>query len=487
MALNENGLIPYRFEDVEQLINNELLTNIDSSLDLSPDSLMGVLKDIFTLHETYIWELSQDVYDSTNVLSAEDQYLDNLVLLVGNVRQQPTRTRGEVWFQADEGFLLNEGDIVESIIGNSFLVERDTYVTSVDSLYCKIYIDTLLQSEDYTLSVDENVFRRESTPNQTEEEILTDLDSYLQAEASIDTNLVLNGSESYIEVEKVETAQTMELSGTSLLAFKDVITPSLVIAMETGAIVTKANTIANYVPAPDLVTVSNPTDLVTGKNLQTNIELRKETLSQYDEVSGGLQEVLTSTLLAIEDVISAKIIENRKYEVTSNLPVNSYKAIVYGGDNQLIGEALWENTPAGIQCFSDINGLNTVIVDILDFNSQSHIMYFTRPNIKYIWVYVDYTKYSEEVFTPSGEEIMREEIANYGNNLNIGEDVYPDRFYPTIYTNVNGVEESEIYFAITDDLNTPPTYPSDYTQDIISITDEEITNFSPTRVEVQEV
>lgn len=489
--LNASGLVPLRFENVEEALATAIQREFGGVVDLSVDALMGIYADVFGITETELWELSQGVYDSTNLLSAEAEMLDNLALLVGIVRLPATYTRGVLWIGADDGTVVPSGSLFQSVLGDYFLTQSAANITVASCLRTDVYINSVIQNESYTLTVNGNVYYRAPTAGQTQEQIFQFFYEELQADGAITTTLIGSGETQHLTIQKVDQASTMNISGTSYFGFRDVVCPVLVAAEVIGDIPANANTIRTYIPETSNLTlnfVTNPYDLVRGTAIETDEALRQRVISSYTAVAGSSPDSIQEAVAEISGVDSVKVVENITTTTNSRgMPPKSFQVIVHNGDDRLIAEAIWKKKPAGIHCYADRFSPLTISVDVLDYNSQSHLIRFIRPTTKYVWVYCEYTKYSEELFPESGELIMKEELANFGKSLGIGNDVIPDRFYPAVYRNVKGVDDLELYFAITSDLNTVPTYPADYTQSIITITDEQITNFSSTRVQTAQV
>ncbi len=485
--LDISGLRIDRFPEINNIIRNAIQQDFGANLDLSENSLIGVLTDVTSLTSSYVEELSSAVYNSSNITAAEGYLLDNLALIVGTVRLKATKTRGEVRFSGDDGALVKAGEKVQSIIGDVFSVIDEVEISSTKCVELKVRIDTLVEGGNYTLQAGEvgatNTYRRPSTPNQTKLEILTDFQTMLAADEELIPILVPE-DEPYLFVEKRNKTQNMSITGTSYFHFYDVSSPAIVEAEQYGDIAAEAGTITTYlgnISTPR--TVINPYSLVRGRNAETDEEFRIRVLNSYRMVAGGTPD---STLIAVRNVAgveSVKVVENRTTsENARGMPPKSYQVIVYGGNSQLIAETLWRNKPAGIHCYSDPFNPLTSVENIVDANGQTHKVSFLRPSTKFVYVHVDYNLYSEENFPSTGDLIIREELANYGQTLTIGQDVISDRFYPHIYRNVSGVEDANVYIAMTDSLNSPPVFPDDYVLTKLPISDEQITNFSTQRV-----
>lgn len=482
--LTQTGLVIDRYEDIDAALSTQLQNLFRNNLDLSDDSLAGIYQTILSFTEAEIWELFQAVYDSANLAAAEGVLLDNLCLLVGIVRQPATRTRGVAWLTADDGEVVVVGDKVYNVLGDEFVTVESVNITPTACVAVDVGFDYFVPNTDYTLELNGNVYRNQAA---TEEELLQLFLDDLALDGEVNVFL----KDGLLAVRSVDES-TFSLAGTTYFQFLNVTVPVICAAVNTGAIPANTGTIVRFEKAdgsPSTVSsVTNPQPFVIGSDTEDDVSLRARLIDSYNRVGGSSPDTITDALLGVQGVTSVKVVENVTDTLNSRgLPPKSYQVIVQGGDDLLIAETMWKHKPAGVLPYADPFSSRTTKVEFYDYNDQLQKIRFVRPQVKYIWLHVEYTRYAEEDFTPDGENIMKQVLANYGQTLGIGNDVVPKRFYPYVYKNVKGVDDLNIYFAVTDDLNTPPTYPADYSLNRIQISDEQVTNFAAGRVEVSQI
>ena len=484
--LTKYGLVIDRYEDITEEATAQIQNTFEEEVDLTADSLTGVYAAILALKESELWELLQAVYDSAYLASAEGVVLENLALLVGFVRKPATSSRGIAYITADDGEVVQRLDTITTVTGDEFYLEDTENVTPTACVSTKVKINHLSPSEDYTLEINGNVYVRSGN---TRKDILEALQEDLNLEGTVTTTLSYEGEdldENYYLYAASNTTTEFSLTGSSYFTFFDVTIPVVCTAVNTGAVPANAGTLKTYTAQADKTTVSNVvnlSDFSLGTDLETDVDLRTRLLAAYNQVAGSSVKSLYEGVAGVEGVTSVKVVENDTMSVNSRgMPPKSYQAIVQGGDETLVAEAIWDNKPAGYYCYADPFDSRTEYVEFLDYNEQTQKIRFVRPDTKYVWQRVTYTLYDEETFTDNGEEIIQQVLAEYGSTLGIGEDVIPKRFYSSVYKNLKGVEDLIIEMAITEDLNTPPNYPSDYTEDRLEISDEEVTSFASGRV-----
>lgn len=154
----------------------------------------------------------------------------------------------------------------------------------------------------------------------------------------------------------------------------------------------------------------------------------------------------------------------------------SFEAVVQGGTDEDVAEKIWETKPAGIQTFGNTS------FTITDSQGDPQVMNFSRPTPIYIWVTVDLTLYDEETFPNNGVTLVEQAIVDYGNTLQIGEDVLFQRVLCQIF-NVTGIASGSMQIAST--LNEGDS-PSFGTSDI-DIGENEIAIFSLNRTDAEVV
>jgi hypothetical protein len=96
---------------------------------------------------------------------------------------------------------------------------------------------------------------------------------------------------------------------------------------------------------------------------------------------------------------------------------------------------------------------------------------------------IDYTKYDEEAFSATGEQGIKDAALAYGNTLNIGVDVIPQRFFGNIFGNVQGL--SSLVIRISSSLDELSW--SSFTTSPIAVGRKENSSFDITRIVVNEV
>lgn len=190
-----------------------------------------------------------------------------------------------------------------------------------------------------------------------------------------------------------------------------------------------------------------------GRNLETDDELRIRRAATF-RLGNATDEAIKQALLnRVAGIISASVTSNRTLLVDSEgRPPKSFEAVVQGGENQEIGQVIWDTQPSGIQSFG-----NTLVV-VTDSEGESQNVWFTRPEFTYLWIRVIYSLYNEEVFPLDGEAQIASAVAAWSiGEYTMGMDVIPDRVKVPVYS-VPGIGPVTIEVSVTPSPAGPPTF-----------------------------
>lgn len=485
MQLTTDGFQKDRFYNIQEDINTQIQLDISEDIDLTANSLVNDLVSCYAVAENSAQSAALGVWDSIDVLTAEDIILDNLAIMVGYVRLNPTATTGTVNFTTKSGFVLDEDFIVTTKTGNPFTPVRSSAILTESCLDCRITVGSIFNNTEYLIVVQDQAYTYRTPASATALDILTQLSSLINSHGVLDS-VVVDGDVPYMQVDKKDKGSTMNIFGISYLNFDYVTAPVTVISSVLGVIPAAVGVITEI---PDravqgVYSVYNPQALTTGSQQETDQAFRQRIMEGFSSVSGGTPDSLYDTLITLNGVNSVKIKENTTRVTDSDfLPPNSFQAVIDGGNTDVIAKAIWENKPSGIQAWALADAPESVQVDILDYNSQKHFVQFRRPSTLYTYVVINYTLYDEELFTENGEAVMAESVALDVNALQIGQDIIPKRYYSGLYNTVSGLENIEIFVATTLDLLVPPVYPTDYVNVTVPVTDEQIPNLTAERVQ----
>ena len=172
----------------------------------------------------------------------------------------------------------------------------------------------------------------------------------------------------------------------------------------------------------------------------------------------------------------AVVIENVTGSVDAGgRPPKSFEAVITApntpDNNAEIGQVIWKDKPAGIETFGNSN------VTITDTTGTQRVVYYSRPAGQFIAVRVTYTLYNEESFPAEGNQLIQDAVVAYGNSISVGEDVIPKRFYGSIYTAVEGIDDLTVECQVLAASGDTPVGGS-WSEALIPVSDADVATFS---------
>ncbi len=195
-----------------------------------------------------------------------------------------------------------------------------------------------------------------------------------------------------------------------------------------------AGTITTIVnPLTGVTAVINALGTTGGADVETDESLR----ARYDEsISlGGASttSAIEAELLQVQNVVDARVTENVTMSTVDGVPAKAFEAMVYGGVNADIADAIYRTKAAGIQAFGDI------IVPITDDYGQVHNIGFSR--VAEITTYVNVTLTTDDDFPVDGMTTIETNIIKYIG----GTDADSTKYYglglgdDVVYTKIIGI------------------------------------------------
>lgn len=526
-GLNDNGLTIKRLPDIIAELEAALKLQFGNDLDLSENSLFGIINTIYAAANAENWELLQALYNAFIIDVASGKQLDDLAALLNLTRLKPTKSFGDLELFGVASTIVPTGTQFSDTLGNTYIsTEEGSLLLGTSRTPVNISgqggTGTVGDpSTTYQLTINGDLYSYqtlwpENNPDFIASKLAEKVPSGLTYKVETREegnpafiNEIINffdpafgfnrQSFSFINVINLDENNPITVSvniinstdplhestntpflgvGTKVSTFTDTVK---IEATTTGTISSNKNTINSIdTPVTGLVSVNNPEDIITGRDLETDEELRLR-FKESSSINGNTTvPSITARLQQVEGVSKAFVVENRTLqEDTKGRPAKSYECVVVGGTNEAIGEVIWNSKPAGIETYG------TTTVSLQDDQGNSQAVKFSRPDSIYIWVKVYYSKYSEEAFPTGGEDSMKSSTVTYGSSLDLGEDVIPTRFFGSIYSSTTGIGNLRVLIAKSSDPNTEPTLSS-FKAETITIESNEISAFTLDRVEIIE-
>ncbi|MCK4521364.1 MAG: baseplate J/gp47 family protein [Nanoarchaeota archaeon] len=290
-------------EDALRAVFGEI--NVDAA------SVFGQMIGVETKTQADIWELLEIIYHSMSPSSAEGVLLDNVCQYTGITRLAASKT--EV-----VGALI--GDSLTSVPAGTLVSVQETkeifettelkVIDKTDVLKTTIEIDDVAILYAYTVTIDGSPYVYVCNVL-TVEDVASNLVAVIDAgQDAVDVVDNLDGTFTLTIADK-RTSFSVDISPAHM-SYVNLGTPVDFIAQNTGSIICPANTMTVIeTPVAGLSSVVNLLDGATGRDQETDVELRIRRKESLKVVGAGSVEAIMARLSQeVEGVSTVRVIEN---------------------------------------------------------------------------------------------------------------------------------------------------------------------------------
>ena len=185
-----------------------------------------------------------------------------------------------------------------------------------------------------------------------------------------------------------------------------------------------------------ITAVTNPAAMTGGRERETDEQFRDRYYQSVDFAGGVNADAIAAEILQyVEGVYSAVCYENDTDETdSSGMPPHSVEAVVYGGLDSDVAQAIYRRKAAGIQTHG------TSSVEVIGNSGQTYNISFSRPSLVPVWIKITDLVVDEDRFPSGGMDQIKAALSEYigsdeTGGLSIGETVY----YVQLPQRINGV------------------------------------------------
>jgi uncharacterized phage protein gp47/JayE len=234
-------------------------------------------------------------------------------------------------------------------------------------------------------------------------------------------------------------------------------------AVETGAKDAVAGTLTQIdSPVYGWTSITNASDATTGRDEETDAELRIRREQSTQALGQNLVDSLFGQLLNLDGVEDAVVISNGTNTTDANgIPAHQFLSVVLGGVESDIVSAIWKNTPQGISSFGAVTAYAT------DDQGFPQTVKYSRPAEVPIYFAI-YLTVDSNIFESIDINTIKANIVTYGQaNFKISDNVIKSEFYCPI-NQTDGILNIDLRIG---------TAPTPTGTDNIEIDAEEIADF----------
>lgn len=446
MALTSTGLDRPRL--------NELKSDLDASLaealgpiNVGPDSLAGQMDGIHAEALDNIWECAQDTYDSMYPASAEGVSLDRAVSFLGLVRISDAPVIVTAAVYGAEGTVVPSNALAHADV--QYFNTSEVTITKNAVIDATVAIAAAFTAVTYTVTLGGVAYSYLSGAGATKLSIAKGL------KAVIGTAYTTSVSNDKLRISVLDGETPVPIDVTDNLLLDTIGSPAIFASIVSGA---------RELPIGALYYIDTPVygwyginNLLPGagsRDVESDVDLRLRHATASRATGSATVKAIRARLLAeVPGVTAVNIYENRTSGIVLSRPPHSFEAVVQGGVDQLVGNNIWENKPAGIETYGNVT------VNVEDDNGDLQATYFSRALNEYLWVRVTVDAlYPEEDLPANTEQAIIDAVLASASTLSVGEDVITQRFIGPIYSATTGIGLVTVETAITAAPGDTPAY-----------------------------
>ncbi|CEF89184.1 putative baseplate protein [Pseudomonas phage vB_PaeM_PAO1_Ab17] len=408
-------------------------------VDTSENSALGRMIGVVAPSVAELWEALQEVHDSFNPNVATGYALDNEVALSGIIRYAEEPTRAQVVFEGNYNIVVSSvGSVSSSVTLRQFRVITPVLMNLQQASGVAWRVTAVEAGHEYKIGY--------STDGGSNFVYATYTATATDTAASIQTMLGQRVSQSWTSFETQTDAknnynwarrrnrlQIVHFDLDPRITPIKVAKPGVVEDTQMGPSTQLPGTIDTIsVPILGWDSVYNPTNAVSGRFRETDVELRERWRNSKFYQAAAILEAMLDGMHQVPGVRDVTIIENdtNNHDSVHNVPPHAFTVITHGGDDSDIGKMIWQKKPTGIQAYGD------TVVQIADSQGKVHSIGFRRAEELEVQVNLNISAIAGQVLPGDVKEQVTAAILAYQDGLDkIGKEVV----YSRLYTPINSV------------------------------------------------
>lgn len=416
-------------EDVRTDMRDNIAGVFGASFDTTDGSAAGEVTAIFAAQVGELWEVTEQVANSTDRDSATGPALDSIGALTGTIRNS-----------------AESSTVVATLTGDPLTVITTAFRAATAST--------------------------EAPFAATESTVLVALDAWVLSTAYDVDDQVTNGGNAYV----CTVAGTSDSSGgptTESTAIPDNTVTWAFLGNGTGAVAATLTAVDSGVvvaavrdltviqtPVTGLLSVTNLVEAIAGNDVESDPDYRVRQVEELALQGSHTAAAIRAELLELDGVVAAHVFMNLTDTTDGDgVPPHAVEALVQGGDTQEIVDLLGREIVTGIVSFGNTSGSTT------DSEGTTFTVNFSRPGEILVYVRETLTKVAA---TYLGDDAAKTAIVAYGDteqvigkdvvSSSVGAAVLPVKIGGVVVAGVTGVIKNVRTDAFTDVIGAPSAW-----------------------------
>lgn len=452
-GLTDDGWIPRSYEDITEGIAQRLRGRYGPNAASDPESVEGVAIAVVGELATQLWEAGTDIYASQDPDSNTGQAQDQVCAITGTFRDPARKSVVTETFIGDVGtdVDVDTGVTSEGVAPPVFAVKTLGTIAAADAWQTShaYAVGAFVKNDgdaDGTFSI------------------------YYCITAGVSAASIGPGGDN-LDITDGTAHWRWIGDGAGFVQLVCACTVTGPVGAATYSLTVPANSIAG------VNNVINLEDAQPGSNVMNDTALRIFREEELAKPGTGTYDAMTADLFEVgpvdNPVLSVHIFNNVEDFAVDGVPPHCFEALIEGGDDQLVRDAILKNRPLGI------GTAGTVFGTAVDSEGGVNVIKFSRPETKDISISVSLTR-NPKTYPTNGDELVKQAIFDWGFFLQAGYDVEPTVVLSQFIKAVPGVLRCDLPFLAISP--TPPT-----TATAIVINDRQRAKFNTARISVVSV
>lgn len=459
-----SGFVRKRMPEQLQELYEKAKSAFGTEIDLTPETVLGAMLNIEAERFATLWELVNGVYGAMYPMSATGANLDRAVSFTGVKRLQAAHSTVPVIFYGAAGISIPQYAAVRNVATQVIYYTNEAAVIDANqATYARLELNVKsVNVGDVFSAVVNGVTYRFTAARSSTASVIQGLANQLKAIGYAEVrndNVIIEMTAQNLPYFSISVSQNMTISLLGARCLLSTEQPST-----DKADVGQMREMISMLDG--IIEVNNVIAGAAGRLEETDTELYQRYHSGVWQNGAGTIDALYSNLSQVTGVQALRVYENDTDQVVNSVPKRSLYVVVKGGLDTDIAQALLKFKPAGIGTHG------STAVTVKDSQNQPHLMKFSRPAKRYIWL-----KVTIETFVDEGEMARAgyivsalENILAYGRQLGVGSDVVHQRLIAACIS-VAGVGKVTVQMGKTNNItDAEPTYQE---QNIVIAPDEE--------------
>lgn len=200
-----------------------------------------------------------------------------------------------------------------------------------------------------------------------------------------------------------------------------------------------------YTPYLGWDTVTNQSSTTSGKDTETDEELRKRFYGALRAKANTTVDGILNSILELDDVGDCVVLVNNTGATDSNnIPGHSIAAVVKGGDDQEIANTIFYKKAPGVGTYG------SVTKTVVDKYGNSNSISFSHSTDVSVTASVTIQVYDERIDADSLKAIIKGAVYGYLSGMKIGETLYVNKLFGVIYSAISGMSVVVTAISVTD-------------------------------------